>query len=126
MRSSKRQFSSPDLHVVESTSMIQGTSTSTSRISRTRNVPPVDDKILFERLWKGTFRAIVEASLQARESNSLTCRRNTLRSVVRKCTNQGFFLRGGEGKEMPEIRIVLTKVPPVRLKKERRPTGRSG
>ncbi|GBN85683.1 hypothetical protein AVEN_113522-1 [Araneus ventricosus] len=86
MRSSKRHLPCTDhLHVIESTSVVQGASTSSSRLIRNRNVAPVDDKVLFERLWKGTFRAIVEASLQARdkEASSMAFRRNTLRSVVR-------------------------------------------
>ncbi|KAG8187666.1 hypothetical protein JTE90_005518 [Oedothorax gibbosus] len=50
---------------------------SSGRVSR---AAPVDGKVLFERLWKGTFRAIVAASLQARDQPGP--RRNTLRSVV--------------------------------------------
>ncbi|XP_035214914.1 serine/arginine repetitive matrix protein 2-like isoform X2 [Stegodyphus dumicola] len=82
MRSSKKHQARNELHFISAPAVVQG-STSMSR-ARSRNLAPVDDKVLFERLWKGTFRAIVAASLQARdkESNAISSRKSTLRSVI--------------------------------------------
>lgn len=83
MKSSRKHRD--ELHVIESASSIQGSSSTVTRSTRSRKIARVDDKVLFERLWKGTFRAIVAASLQGRDKKSipLATRRGTLRSVIR-------------------------------------------
>lgn len=86
MKSSRKQFCD-ELQMIESSSMVESSSSAVARSNRSRKAARVDDKVLFERLWKGTFRAIVAASLQAREKSCLplasTSRRSTLRSVIR-------------------------------------------
>lgn len=85
MKSSRKQQSRNELHMIESASVVESSSSTVAKSNRSRKAARVDNKVLFERLWKGTFRAIVAASLQAQEKRCipLAARRSTLKSVIR-------------------------------------------